>query len=131
MSPARLQHLPLAMLQFTFFFYFLIITLACAASPEADDRHLHKRRIMSKIATFVESLDIPSSQAEHLTARLNNDPNLEAFLNDKNHDTSKLIKLACLSAEICLGADSVDTTPVHQTEVDNNWSVNILESGRN
>ena len=111
------------MLQLPFFCCFLIITLTSAASSDAYDRHFHKRRIMNSITTFIESLEVPSSQAQHLAAGLGNDPNLESFLNGKDHDTSALIKLACLSAEICLGADSVDTTPVNTTEVDNNWSV--------
>ena len=129
-APARLQHMSPAILLFSFVCYLHIITLASAASPDAGGRQIHKRGIMNKIAPFVQSLDIPSSQAEHLTATLDHDPNLEACLKGKNYDTSSLVKLACLSAEVCLGADSVDTTPVNQTEVDNNWSVNTLECGR-
>lgn len=75
-----------------------------------------------RITTFINSLDLPSSRAQYLTLKLGHDSTLEAFLNGKERDASALLQLACFSAEICLGADSVDSSPVNHTEVDGNWS---------
>ena len=78
---------------------------------------------------FVDSLDLPSSQAQLLITKLERDPNLAAFLNGKDYDTAGLISLACQSAKLCLGVDSVDTTLLNQTKVNANWSV--VSSARN
>lgn len=72
-------------------------------------------------STFIESLDLPSPGTQSLATELGDDPSLEAFLNSKNHDKSALTRLACLSARLCLGADSVDTAPVNQSDADGNW----------
>jgi hypothetical protein len=54
---------------------------------------------------FVDSLDLPSAQAQLLTRKLEGDPNLAAFLYGKAHDASGLIFLACQSAKTCLGGN--------------------------
>ena len=81
---------------------------------------------MNSITSFIELLDLLSPQAQFLNSRLGGDSNLEAFLGGKDHEASVLIKLACLSADVCLGADSVETTPMNNTEVDSNWYVPFL-----
>jgi len=91
-----------------------------------------KRGIMDKITAFVDALDLPASPAQHLTSKLAGDSNLSAFLNGHHHSESLLLSLACYSAQACLGADSVDTKPANQTEVDANWSVVlVLKTARN
>ena len=79
--------------------------------------------VQDRIETFVGSLGIPHSQAQPLITKLGSDSNLTAFIKGKKYDASELIALACLSAQICLGADSVDTIPLNQSTVDANWSV--------
>lgn len=79
--------------------------------------------MQARIEAVVNSLNIPSSQAQLLTSKLEDNANLAAFLNGKDYDASGLISLACQSAQLCLGSDSVDTIPLNQTTVDANWSV--------
>lgn len=78
-----------------------------------------------KIKAFLDSLDLPSSQIQILTDKLEGDSTLAAFLDCKDYDATGLISLAGQSAEICLGANSVDTTALNQTTVDTNWSVDF------
>ena len=74
-------------------------------------------------ASLVNSLALPSSQAKAVTSKLENDSNLAAFLNGGSYVESGLVTLACYVLQACLGAASVDTTPVSPTEVDANWFV--------
>lgn len=97
------------------------IFVAASSSHQLD---MQTRDTMHhKIEAFIGSLDLPSSQAQILASKLEGDSNLAAFLDSKDYDSSDLISLACQSAQICLGADSVDTTPQNQTRGDANWSV--------
>ncbi|MCJ1348031.1 hypothetical protein MMC31_006262 [Peltigera leucophlebia] len=75
-----------------------------------------------KIGDFIDSIALYPSQAQSLTSELEKDSNVEAFLCGREHNPSALIILACKTARACLGADSIVTQPVNQTEVDNNWS---------
>ena len=79
-----------------------------------------------KVEAFVASLNLPSSQSNPLIRKLEADSNLESYINGKDYDASVLVSLACLSAQECLGLNSVETTPVNQTEVDANWSVVLV-----
>ena len=110
-------------------YYVLVIVLSSTASLAVNDysQKIQERRIMNeRITRFINSLDLPLPQAQYLTLKLGHDSTLEVFLNGKEHDASALLQLACLSAEIGLGADSVDTTPVDHTEVESNWFVFCL-----
>ncbi|KAL9115567.1 MAG: hypothetical protein Q9187_007280 [Circinaria calcarea] len=78
--------------------------------------------MQAKIEAFVNSLNLPSSQGQLLTSKLEDNSNLAAFLNGKDSDASGLVSLACQSARLCSGPDSVDTVPLNQTTVDANWS---------
>lgn len=78
---------------------------------------------MKEIKAFVVSLDLPLSQAQDLTSKLEGDSNLAAFLRGKDYDASGLISLACQSAQTCFGDNSVDTTPVDQGTVEGTWSI--------
>ena len=72
--------------------------------------------MQGNIQAFVQSLQLPSTQAPALIS------NLEAAHNG-SEPTSSPVELACKAAQVCLGSGSVETTPVNLTEVDANWSV--------
>lgn len=74
-------------------------TFAASSIPHQLDRE--KRDSMKEIKAFVVSLDLPLSQAQDLTSKLESDPNLAAFLKGKDYDASGLISLACQSAQTC------------------------------
>lgn len=64
---------------------------------------------------FVESLWLPSSDAEHLMSAL-----------ARNTEASMLSQ-ACTAAQLLLGSDIVNTPPVKQSTVDANWFVPFLD----
>ncbi|TVY80672.1 Bifunctional solanapyrone synthase [Lachnellula suecica] len=76
----------------------------------------------SQITTFVNGLSLSSPQAQPLEKTLVSDSNLTAYLNNSKYLETELISLACYVAQIVLGADSVDQTPISPTEVETNWS---------
>ena len=105
-------------------YWVLTIVLVLVDSASARDfssNELKRGTTSNNIKDFVDSLDLPSSTAQFLVHELGNSPALEAFLNGKDNDKSALTQLACLSAQTCLGVDSVDTTPVKEAEIDSNW----------
>lgn len=75
----------------------------------------------SQITTFVNGLALPSPQAQPLINTLVNDSNLADYLKKSQYVESRLVSLACYVAQIVLGAESVDQTPVNPTEVNANW----------
>ena len=81
-----------------------------------------------EIQVFIDSLVLTSVKAGYLASRLDDDPNLAAFLSGESHQSPDLLMLACLSAKTCLGDDAVDMPPLNQTEVNENWSANALRS---
>lgn len=107
-----------------------IFGLSVAHRLPYNQANIEDRTAMhDKIGVFIESLALSASQAQSLTSELEKDSNLGAFLGGSNHDPSGLITLACKTARACLGADSVETQPVNQTEVDANWLV--MSGGQN
>ena len=113
----------------------LFCLLLCVATTFASLNYPHqlgarKRATMQdKVEAFVESLNLPSSQANALTSKLEGDSNLGSYLAGKPYLESGLVSLACLTAQLCFGSSSVETSPVNQTTVDGNWSV--VWRGRN
>ncbi|KAL9118079.1 MAG: hypothetical protein Q9187_005380 [Circinaria calcarea] len=104
-------------------YYLLHIGTTFSASYFPHQLDMQKQGMMqAKIEAFVNSPNLPSSQGQHLTSKLEDNSNLAAFLNGKDYDASGLVSLACQSARLCFGPDSVDTVPLNQTTVDANWS---------
>ncbi|KAI4226686.1 MAG: hypothetical protein L6R36_002999 [Xanthoria steineri] len=97
---------------------FSIIGSALTASPPPTNRVL----VQSKLQPFVNSLALPPTQAQSLSNKLVQDSNLGAFLSGKDYQSSLLLVVACLSIQASLGAESVDTIPINQTETEANWS---------
>lgn len=79
----------------------------------------------SKLQPFVDSLALPPPQAQSLSNQLDQDSNLAAFLSGKDYQSSLLLAVACLSIRASLGAESVDTIPINQTETEANWSAHL------
>lgn len=73
------------------------------------------------IAAFIDDLALPSSQVQLLTSTLESNLDLSTFLGGTEHSQSGLVSLACFVAQEVLGAESVNTAPVDQTEIDANW----------
>ena len=118
----RVQHLLSATLLLRYVLTTFLTYAASATAHEYSYSVQQRRNMNQKIATFVESLHLPSAKAQILVQRLDHDSNLETFLEGKDYDTTSLIRSACLTAETCLGVDSVDTPSPEQLEVDSNWS---------
>ncbi len=100
---------------------FSIIGSALTASPPPTNRVL----VQSKLQPFVNSLALPPTQAQSLSNKLVQDSNLGAFLSGKDYQSSLLLVVACLSIQASLGAESVDTIPINQTETEANWSARL------
>ena len=81
--------------------------------------------MQSKLQPFVDSLALPPPQAHSLSSQLTRDANLAAFLSGKDYQSSLVLVVACLSIRASLGAESVDTIPINQTETEANWFADI------
>ncbi|KAI4122337.1 MAG: hypothetical protein LQ338_005876 [Usnochroma carphineum] len=111
------------MIVFSVLYCLFSLSIAVATSASSAQVNTQTMAVMhNKLEAFIQSLPLPPSQAQFLTSKLSADSNLDAFLNGKDHKSSALAFLACLSAQACLGPESVEVTPVDQTEVDANWS---------
>lgn len=118
------------MVVFTLLRCLYIFNLSFASQLFSHQANFQNRTVMhDKIGDFIDSIALYPSQAQSLNSELGKDSNLEAFLCGRKHSPSALIILACKTARACLGADSIVTQPVNQTEVDKNWLV--LSSGYN
>lgn len=100
---------------------FSIIGSALTASPPPTNRGF----MQSKLQPFVDSLALPPPQAQSLSNKLDQDSNLAAFLSGKDYQSSLLLAVACLSIRASLGAESVDTIPINQTETEANWLAHL------
>lgn len=76
-----------------------------------------------QINTFVGSLDVPVTQAHSVANTLEKDANVAAFIAGKHSDPAVLATTACVSLKLVLGESKVDTKPVVQAIVDENWLV--------
>lgn len=101
---------------------FMLLTIASAAFASSFSI-LQTDNMQGKIATFVDELHLPSSHSQELIGTLEGNSNLSAFLTSSDYVESGLVSLACSVAKTLIGAESVSTTPVNQTEVEGNWYV--------
>jgi hypothetical protein len=79
-----------------------------------------------RISSFVQSLALPTAQADAVAKVFNDDLNVAAFLHGKSWDASTLTSAACAGLKLVLGEAKVDTKPVDFTLVDDNWLVSIV-----
>ncbi|KAF2744284.1 Glucooligosaccharide oxidase [Sporormia fimetaria CBS 119925] len=98
------------------------IAAADVPTTRFAESRLLKRALDPQISTFVESLAVPSPQAEAAQTSLNADPSVTAFLQTGEWIASALTKAACQSLRLILGDSKVDTTPVSPAVIQENWS---------
>ncbi len=79
----------------------------------------------SPVAEFIDSLLLPEAQGAVLKSQLAPDPEITAFLEGRDTAPASRTSSACLVAQVALGAESVDTAPLNQSNVKINWSVSI------
>lgn len=100
----------------------LLISTALAASLDARRYDIqHRATVPDDTQAFVQSLNLPSSQAQDLMVLAKNGP-----------PVSKRVRLACLAARYSLGSASVESQPGNNLALeDANWSVvpAVLKSG--
>ncbi|KAF2788459.1 FAD linked oxidase-like protein [Melanomma pulvis-pyrius CBS 109.77] len=76
----------------------------------------------TQIEQFLKELALSTQQLQPILAQLKADSNLAAFLGHKSYDATKLTALACSTLKVILGDNVVDTPPVSQSTVGENWS---------
>lgn len=107
----------------------ILAALPSIASPSGDTSiysSLKSRAVAvmgDQINTFVGSLDVPATQARSVASVLEKDANVAAFIAGKHWDPAALATTACVSLKFVLGEEKVDTKPVDQAIVDENWLV--------
>ena len=100
--------------------YLLRVGVTFPAFSPAHRIDIHARAIMqtqANIEAFIQSLQLASSPAQALVSKL------QAAQDSNGNTTYSATGLACLVAQAALEAESVETKPVNQTEVESNWSV--------
>jgi hypothetical protein len=70
---------------------------------------------------FIDSLGLQKEQVQVVHDYLAKDSNLAAYLGHGSYDSTQLATTACGTLEILLGRDSVDTSPVDKTIVEESW----------
>jgi hypothetical protein len=80
------------------------------------------------IDAFIDSLSLQTEQVQVVHDYLVKDNNLDAYLGNGSYNSTQLAATACGTLEILLGRDSVDTSPVNETVVQESWYVNSVVS---
>jgi hypothetical protein len=100
----------------------LAVGTSAAIFHNDDARSLAPRvNLNPSIDTFVKSLSLRGEKTTSLLTYLAKDENLVAYLSNKSYDNSGLATTACKTLEIVLGTESVDTTPVNQSILEESW----------
>lgn len=83
----------------------------------------------TKIATFVQTLDLPAAQADSVARALIADVNaVNNCLHGKPWTPDFLAQAASYTLRLLLGEGKIDTRPVHSGIADSNWSVPLIFS---
>ncbi|KAG8159634.1 hypothetical protein KVR01_010271 [Diaporthe batatas] len=87
-----------------------LTTTSAELSSQPGSRNPDRFIMSESLEPFVESLDLPSIEAEHLKSTLARSTNASPA------------HRACAAAQLLLGSDIVNTPPVEQSTVDGSWS---------
>ena len=90
--------------------YAIFSIIGAAGASAASGSLILARNDVTELSNFAQTLGLSETQIQSLEVKYS-----------QATTRSTIVEVACLAAQLCLGTDQVDTTPVNQTIVEENW----------